>query len=216
MELPDEFDVDAANEELCNLGKEELYFDNSQFIDINPGEELSLFEDFFKEQGFDLPGRQLRFARQQFEQYKELGEKALAQIPDEALFWIPPGADSNSIAVIVQHLWGNMRSRWTDFLHSDGEKEWRNRDSEFVPHIKTRAALLDLWELGWDYLFNALNELNPNQWSNTVYIRSQPHEVWQAVNRQIAHYAYHIGQIVLLSKMHSQNWQSLSIPKKKD
>ncbi len=149
----------------------------------------------------------------QFEYYKSLGDKTFAQVSDEHLFW-QYNDDSNSIATIVYHVAGNMLSRWTDFLTSDGEKDWRNRDAEFENTIQTREALLQRWEEGWACLFNALNPLTEADLDKIVYIRNQGHTVTEAINRQLAHYPYHIGQLVFLGKMLCQGgWQSLSIPK---
>jgi uncharacterized damage-inducible protein DinB len=150
-----------------------------------------------------------------FRYYKNLAERAMAQCPDEALF-TTLDAESNSIAIIVKHMSGNMRSRWTDFLTSDGEKPDRNRDTEFEEPPKTRAELLELWERGWKYVFDALQALNDADLARTVAIRSEPHSVMQAINRQVAHYSYHVGQIVYLARHFAGNkWQSLTIPKRK-
>ena len=152
-------------------------------------------------------------AKKQFEYYKMLGDKTFAQLPDEALFW-QYNAESNSIATIVKHLWGNMLSRWTDFLTTDGEKEWRQREAEFDGSIQSKAELLDKWEAGWQCLFVALDSLNENTWHTTIYIRNQGHSVTEAINRQLAHYPYHVGQIVFIGKMAcDSNWASLSIPR---
>jgi hypothetical protein len=149
----------------------------------------------------------------QFEYYKLLGEKTFAQLSDEKLFW-QYNSESNSIATIVKHLWGNMRSRWTDLLTSDGEKEWRDRDAEFENDISTREELLQKWNEGWNCLFSALGALQPADLERIVYIRNQGHTVMEAINRQLAHYPYHIGQIVYIGKMASEKpWKSLSIPK---
>ena len=155
----------------------------------------------------------LQSARKQFGYYKMLGDKTFAQLPDEKLFWQYNG-NSNSIGTIVKHLWGNMRSRWTDFLTSDGEKEWRKRDAEFDNDIQSREELLQKWNEGWDCLFTALNSLGTQDLETIIYIRNQGHTVTEAINRQLAHYAYHVGQIVFLGKMlANNNWTSLSIPK---
>ena len=155
----------------------------------------------------------LESARKQFGYYKMLGDKTFAQLPDEKLFWQYNG-NSNSIGTIVKHLWGNMRSRWTDFLTSDGEKEWRKRDAEFDNDIQSREELLQKWNEGWDCLFTALNSLGTQDLETIIYIRNQGHTVTEAINRQLAHYAYHVGQIVFLGKMlANNNWTSLSIPK---
>jgi hypothetical protein len=152
-----------------------------------------------------------------FHHYKKLGERAMEQCPDDDLCAALDG-ESNSIAVIVKHISGNMRSRWTDFLTSDGEKPSRNRDDEFEAPPKTRAEILALWEQGWNILFGALEALTDADLTRTITIRTEPHSVTQAVNRQIAHYAYHIGQIAFLAKHHAAktgNWTSISIPRKK-
>jgi hypothetical protein len=151
--------------------------------------------------------------KKQFAYYKILGEKTMAQLPDEKLFW-QYNNDNNSIAIIVQHLAGNMLSRWTNFLTSDGEKPERNRDAEFENNIHTRLQLLAIWQQGWDCLFNTLNTLSENDLQKQIYIRNQAHTVTEAINRQLAHYPYHIGQMVYIGKMVCKNtWVSLSIPK---
>ncbi|MGE0567445.1 MAG: DUF1572 domain-containing protein [Bacteroidia bacterium] len=151
--------------------------------------------------------------KKQFEYYKLLGEKTFDQLAEEKLFWTY-NEDSNSIATIVKHLSGNMLSRWTDFLTSDGEKEWRNRDAEFENDIKSKSELIELWNKGWACLFEAINSLNDNDLDKIIYIRNQGHTVVEGINRQLADYPYHIGQIVFIGKMLSDNnWQSLSIPK---
>jgi Protein of unknown function (DUF1572) len=150
-----------------------------------------------------------------FRYYKKLAERAMAQCPDEGLFTIL-SAESNSIAIVVKHMSGNMRSRWTDFLTSDGEKPDRNRDSEFEAPPTTRAELMELWEGGWKLLFGALEPLSDADLTRTITIRMEPHSVTQAINRQIAHYSYHVGQIVYLARHFAgEKWQSLTIPKKK-
>lgn len=155
----------------------------------------------------------LTSTRKQFEYYKMLGEKTFAQVTDEQLFW-QYNDESNSIAIIVKHLWGNMLSRWTDFLTSDGEKEWRQRDAEFENDITTREELLNKWNEGWDCLFKALFGLTTDDLSKEIYIRNQGHSVVEAINRQLAHYPYHVGQIVFIGKMVCDaNWASLSIPR---
>jgi len=150
-----------------------------------------------------------------FRYYKKLGERAMAQCPDDALF-ASLDAESNSIAIIVKHMAGNMRSRWTDFLTTDGEKPDRNRDTEFETPPKTRAELMELWERGWKHVFDALEPLNDEDLVRTITIRTEPHSVMQAVNRQVAHYSYHVGQIVYVAKHLAGNkWQTLTVPKKK-
>ncbi|WP_299254759.1 DUF1572 family protein [uncultured Cytophaga sp.] len=150
--------------------------------------------------------------KKEFSNYKVIGEKAIALIPDDKLFW-QFNSESNSVGIIVTHLSGNMQSRWTDFLTSDGEKDWRNRDTEFENKVCDRIALMHMWKTGWDCLFVALNGLNIEDLNKFISIRNQSHTVYEAINRQLAHYPYHIGQIVQLGKMTSENWLSLSIPK---
>lgn len=148
-----------------------------------------------------------------FDYYKTLGEKAMAQITDEALFHMPD-EKSNSISVIVKHLHGNMLSRWTDFLTTDGEKEWRDRDSEFEETIETRDEVMKQWNEGWACVFSALNTLHPEDFDKTVYIRNMGQTVLEAIMRQMAHYAYHIGQIVYLARLFNEgDWKTLTIPK---
>src|ERR1700733_15237764 len=148
-----------------------------------------------------------------FRQYKKLADRAMEQVSDERLFAaIDP--ETNSIAIIVKHLTGNMRSRWTDFLTTDGEKADRDRDSEFIDPPPTREALLAAWEDAWELLFTALEPLSDADLTRKVTIRGEAHSVMQAVNRQVAHYGLHIGQIVLLAKHFAgRQWQSLSVPK---
>ncbi len=150
-----------------------------------------------------------------FRYYKQLGENAIAQCPDAGLVE-ELDEQSNSIAIIVKHLAGNMISRWTDFLTTDGEKPTRNRDSEFEAAPKTRAELLDLWERGWKCFFNALEGLSDQDMKRTVTIRGEAHSVMQAINRQVAHYSYHVGQIAFIARHNAgANWKSLTIPKRK-
>jgi hypothetical protein len=157
----------------------------------------------------------LESVKKQFLYYKTLGEKAMDQLESEQLF-VSLNEDTNSIATIVKHLSGNMLSRWTDFLTSDGEKEWRNRDSEFQETIKSKEELLVNWNKGWDCFLDALNGLQTEQLSEIIYIRNEGHTVIEAINRQLAHYPYHIGQIVFYAKMlKNSEWTSLSIPKNK-
>lgn len=154
--------------------------------------------------------------RVQSRKLKDLADKALAQVRDEDLT-VTLDPESNSLAMILQHLAGNLRSRWTDFLTSDGEKPDRQRDAEFEAHEETtRAALLSSWEEGWARLFDTLDSLTVDDLSKTIFIRSEPHTVVQALNRGIPHAAYHVGQIVFLSKhFASAHWRSLSIPRGK-
>jgi len=146
-----------------------------------------------------------------FRQYKQLAEKAMAQVADEQLFAVLD-EESNSIAIIVKHMTGNMRSRWTDFLTSDGEKPTRNRDSEFVDPPATREALLSEWEQGWACVFSAIEPLTDEDLSRTVTIRGEAHSVMQAINRQLSHYPMHVGQIILLAKHYAgAHWETLSV-----
>lgn len=148
-----------------------------------------------------------------FEYYKSLGERTFDQLSDDELH-LEPAEDANSIAIIVNHLWGNMMSRWTHFLDEDGEKEWRNRDSEFETIIRSRADLNAKWVEGWGCLLDTLKQLKESDLSKTIYIRNEGHTVIDAIYRQLAHYSYHTGQIVYLAKMiKGKDWTSLSIPK---
>jgi hypothetical protein len=145
--------------------------------------------------------------------YKGLGEGAISQVSDLDLYELP-NSEMNSIAIIVKHMAGNMLSRWTEFLSSDGEKPWRNRDQEFVEPPATRQGLMALWENGWNCLFGALEPLVEGDLGRTITIRGERHSVMQAVNRHIAHYGYHCGQIVLLAKyFQGAAWKTLSVPR---
>jgi hypothetical protein len=145
--------------------------------------------------------------------YKKLAERAMEQVTDDQLFVTLDG-EANSIGIIVKHMAGNMRSRWTDFLTTDGEKPDRDRDSEFMDAPATREALLRTWEDGWSRVFQALEPLTEEDLQRTVTIRGEPHSVMQAINRQVAHYPHHIGQIVMLAKhLAHDHWQSLSVPR---
>jgi Protein of unknown function (DUF1572) len=146
--------------------------------------------------------------------HKRLADGAISQLNDEQ-FFAAPDADSNSVAIMVKHMAGNMRSRFTDFLTTDGEKPDRNRDSEFVmPDHATREEVLQQWEQGWQIVFDTLHALQSEELERTVTIRGEPHSVLQAVNRQVAHYAYHVGQIVFLAKhWKGAEWKTLSVPK---
>ncbi|OXB03526.1 hypothetical protein B0A75_00900 [Flavobacterium oncorhynchi] len=157
----------------------------------------------------------LESVKKQFLYYKTLGEKAINQLEPEQLFF-ETNDDTNSIAAIVKHISGNMLSRWTDFLTSDGEKEWRNRDSEFENDLQSKQEVLEVWNKGWKCLENALNSLKPEQLSDIIYIRNEGHTVFEAINRQLAHYPYHVGQIIFYAKqLKNSSWDSLSIPKNK-
>lgn len=150
-----------------------------------------------------------------FRFYKHLAERAMEQVRDEQLFTALDD-EMNSIAIIAKHMVGNMRSRWTDFLSSDGEKPDRNRDSEFVDPPTTRAEVMRMWNEGWDRVFTAIEPLSDADVERKVTIRGEPHSVMQAINRQVAHYAYHVGQIVFLAKhLKASDWKSLSVPKNK-
>ena len=150
-----------------------------------------------------------------FRYYKTLAERAMEQVSD-ALLFEPLDEDGNSIAIIAKHMAGNMRSRWTDFLTSDGEKPDRDRDSEFTGAPATRAALMDIWEQGWNCVFHALEPLSDDDLVRRVTIRGEAHSVMQAISRQLAHYASHCGQIIVLAKhFKGADWKTLSIPKAK-
>ncbi|WP_422104273.1 DUF1572 family protein [Winogradskyella sp.] len=157
----------------------------------------------------------LTSAIKQFSYYKSLGDKTIGQLTYEDLkkeF----AEDSNSVAIIVKHMVGNMLSRWTNFLTEDGEKEWRYRDDEFVDTLNSKDAIINSWEKGWNCLFNAIRPLSTSDLERVIYIRNQGHTVTEAINRQMMHYAYHTGQIVFLGKIiKGKDWQSLSIPKGK-
>ncbi len=149
------------------------------------------------------------------EHYKKLAEGAMAQVSDEQLF-IALDDEMNSIAIVVKHMAGNMRSRWVNFLTSDGEKPDRDRDTEFVSPPSTRDGVMKVWNDGWGYIFDALKPLRDTDLERTVTIRGEPHSVMQAINRQIAHYPYHIGQIVFLAKhFKGSGWKSLTVPRNK-
>ncbi|MBT2621047.1 DUF1572 family protein [Chryseobacterium sp. ISL-6] len=150
-----------------------------------------------------------------FEYYKSLGDKSFEQLSDEQMFW-QYNVESNSIAVIAKHIAGNMISRWTNFLTEDGEKPGRKRDEEFVNTFKTKQEAIGFWEAGWKCLFDALNQINEENLYATIYIRGEGHLVIDAVFRQLAHYPYHIGQIVYIAKMMKNNdWNTLSIARNK-
>jgi hypothetical protein len=163
-----------------------------------------------------LPEHYLEEAILQLRKLKDLADKAMAQLRDENWF-TALDEESNSIAVIVKHMAGNMRSRWTDFLTSDGEKPDRKRDMEFEIEVRdSKESLLKRWEIGWRCLFDALTPLKTEDLGKTALIRGEPHSVIQAINRQLSHYAYHVGQIVFLAKHFAgARWQSLSVPRRK-
>lgn len=148
----------------------------------------------------------------QFRKMKELGEKAMLQISDEE-FFVLPDEESNSVALTVKHISGNLRSRWTDFLTTDGEKDWRKRDTEFcLTASDSRDPLMQAWQTGWQVLFEALEPLQIADFDKKITIRGEPHSIVQAINRQLTHYSYHIGQIVFLAKhLKSTEWKTLSV-----
>ena len=151
--------------------------------------------------------------RSTFETHKQLADKAVAQIPDDKLHE-PLDPETNSIAVIMKHVGGNLRSRWTDFLDSDGEKPWRNRDDEFVDTFTSRAEVLAAWEQGWSCLFETLRGLTAEDLGRTVVIRGEPHSVPLALTRSLGHTCYHVGQIVQVARRHAgSRWTTLTIPR---
>lgn len=155
----------------------------------------------------------LSSVKTQFEHNKSISEKTFEQLTDENLFW-QFNEESNSVATIVKHIWGNMMSRWTDFLISDGEKDFRKRDEEFDTNFNSREEMLEKWNEGWDCLFTALDTITDEDLKNTtVYIRNEGHTITEAINRQLAHYSYHVGQIICIGKMASSNWSALTIAK---
>ena len=157
----------------------------------------------------------LKAIKEDFKKYKLLGDKTFNQIDNKDLHFKSDG-EANSIAIIIQHLSGNMISRFTDFLTTDGEKSSRNRDSEFEDQNMTKEELIEKWEKGWSILFKAINNLNADDLIRTIKIRNEPHSIIQALNRQVTHCAYHVGQIVFIAKeLKKSEWKTLSIPKKK-
>jgi Protein of unknown function (DUF1572) len=157
----------------------------------------------------------LKVVQERFKSVKGLGDKTISQISEDDIQWIL-NQGSNSVAVIVKHLSGNMVSRWSDFLTSDGEKSYRNREQEFENNISSKQELITIWEKGWNILFETLNDLGEQDLLKYIYIRGESHTVLEAIERQMAHYAYHIGQIVYIGKqLKDENWESLSIPKGK-
>ncbi len=154
-------------------------------------------------------------AIQSFRNYKRMAERAMEQVSDDEFFQTID-AESNSIAIIVKHIAGNLHSRWRDFLTTDGEKPDRNRDTEFEMIGDAREALMQFWESGWQTLFNNIGPLTPEDFSTTIMIRGEPHTVVEAINRQLTHYSYHVGQIVFLAKhLRSSDWKTLSVPRNK-
>ena len=166
-------------------------------------------------QNLEMKTEYLDSVKKQMLYYKMIAEKTFDQLEDEKIFW-QYNQESNSISSIIKHLSGNMISRWTDFLTSDGEKSWRNRELEFESTIKTKEELLETWNKGWKCFFDALEMINEENFNSTIYIRNQGQSLIDALNRQLAHYPYHIGQIVFIGKMIlDEKWLSLSIPKGK-
>lgn len=162
-----------------------------------------------------LENKYLESAIKRLMYYKGIADKTFAQL-NEVDFHFIATEDSNSIAIIIQHMHGNMMSRWTDFLSSDGEKDWRKRDAEFEEQHLNKEGLISLWEEGWQCVFTALQPLTGNDLEKTVYIRSESLSVIDAINRQLAHYPYHVGQIIYIAKMvKNKDWQNLSVPKGK-
>jgi uncharacterized damage-inducible protein DinB len=163
----------------------------------------------------DISSEYLRSVKSRFLDAKNYAEKTFEQLEDEHLFWYP-NEDSNSIAVIVKHMSGNMISRWTDLFETDGEKADRNRDGEFENTISNREEFYQVWEKGWEVFLDALDSIKEEDLLRTIYIRNEPHTVMDAVERQMYHYSYHIGQIVYIAKqVKSDQWKSLTIPRKK-
>ncbi|MCY4779253.1 DUF1572 family protein [Sphingobacterium sp. UT-1RO-CII-1] len=157
----------------------------------------------------------LKGVKKQFLYYKMLGEKAMEQLQEEQLFW-QYNVESNSIAVLVNHIAGNMLSRFTDFLTLDGEKPWRNRDAEFSNQFQDKEEVMKHWNKGWSCLFTTLDNLKDSDLEKIIYIRNEGHTVVEAINRQLAHYSYHIGQLVFIAKMlKNEDWQTLSIERNK-
>ncbi len=157
----------------------------------------------------------LKTVIQRFMDAKVTAERALEQLTESELFWAP-NEESNSVAIIVKHMSGNMVSRWTDFLTTDGEKPNRNRDDEFVGDIQTKEQMMELWEFGWNTFLNALNSIEDEQLLKIITIRNEPHSVMEAIERQMYHYSYHIGQIIYVAKiLKSGDWKALTIPRKK-
>jgi hypothetical protein len=157
----------------------------------------------------------LKIVINRFESVKSLGDKTIDQLSEEDIFWAY-NSESNSAAIIIKHMSGNMVSRWTDFLNSDGEKDFRNRDGEFIMDLSSKSEVTMIWEKGWQTLMNALAGLTEQDLLKTITIRGEPHSVIDAIERQLAHYAYHVGQLVYIGKqVKHDDWESLSIPKGK-
>lgn len=163
----------------------------------------------------DVANEYLKVIRKQFLAIKTQGDKTLEQLSDEEFFW-RPNENSNNICIIIKHMNGNMKSRWTDFLTTDGEKSDRNRDDEFVDDFQSKRDVLLLWEEGWEILFTTINQLRSDDVLKELTIRGEKHTVIEAIERQIAHYASHVGQIIYIAKyIKNENWKTISIPKRK-
>lgn len=161
----------------------------------------------------NYPSNYIKSALFEFQRYKAFGDKTFAQLGEQDIQW-KYGTEDNSIALIVKHMVGNMLSRWTHFLTEDGEKPWRNRETEFENPYTTKTQMIQAWEEGWECLFIALKSINTKNFDVSIKIRNKEHTIMEAVNRQLAHYANHVGQIVLIGKMiKGEAWISLSIPK---
>ncbi|WP_051287001.1 DUF1572 family protein [Paenibacillus taiwanensis] len=157
----------------------------------------------------------LQVVMEKFVELKEVSERTFDQLSEDEWNWCM-NADSNSVATIIQHMSGNMISRWSDFLTTDGEKPNRNRDCEFELQMWTKPELLDIWNQGWEVLLGTVEQLSPEHLQHTVFIRQQPHTVLQAIERQLSHYAYHVGQIIYVAKLlRADEWSSLTIPRRK-
>lgn len=155
----------------------------------------------------------LNSVTKQFEYYKNLGDNTFDQLDEDHFFW-ESHPEGNSVAIIVKHMVGNMMSRWTNFFIEDGEKPWRDRDDEFVNSFSSKQEVIDAWKKGWDCLFDAISVLKDKDLESVLYIRNQGHTITEAINRQLCHYAYHIGQIVFIGRtLKKEQWVSLSIPK---
>ncbi|MWV45803.1 DUF1572 domain-containing protein [Paenibacillus sp. HJL G12] len=164
----------------------------------------------------DLGSVYLASATAKFKELKQSAEKAIAQVQDDVKLNWAPNEESNSIAIIVKHLSGNMISRWTDFLTTDGEKPGRDRDEEFEGTIESKDDLLSIWNQGWDVFLQTLSDLKSDDLLRTVYIRQQPHSVLESIERQMSHYSSHVGQIIYVAKMiQGDDWHTLTIPRKK-
>ncbi|CRK84803.1 DUF1572 family protein [Neobacillus massiliamazoniensis] len=163
----------------------------------------------------NIGGEYLKTVIQRFRETKITAEKAIQQLTESELFW-SPNEESNSVAIIVKHMSGNMVSRWTDFFTTDGEKLFRNRDDEFGGDIQTKEQVMELWELGWETFLTALKDIHEDDLLKTIIIRNELHTVIEAIERQMYHYSYHVGQIVYIAKnLKSSNWNTLTIPRKK-